>query len=229
MIKDNLDKVFSQIQETAKGCGRNPSEIKLVSASKYADAKGIREAFEAGVRIFGENKVQEAFEKQEFLKDLPIEWQMIGHLQSNKAKLAVKLFSLIHSVDSLGLAQEINKQAAKLNKLQDILIEVNTTGEGQKSGINPEELLNLIKSVTTLKNLKLKGLMTMGKFVENSEVNRQYFKRLKQLFDDINQYLQSVNCNLLTELSMGMTDDFKVAIEEGSTMVRIGRAIWENR
>lgn len=229
MIKDNLDKVFSQILESAKSCGRNPSEIKLVCAGKYADARGIKEAFAAGLRIFGENKVQDAQDKISQLKDLPIEWQMIGHLQSNKAKLAVKLFSLIHSVDSLSLAEELNKQATKISKVQEILIEVNTTGEGQKSGINPDELLNLVKALGDLKNLKLKGLMTMGRVVENPEDNRQYFKRLKQLFDELNSYRLTVNRELLTELSMGMTDDFRIAIEEGSTLVRIGRAIWGNK
>lgn len=226
MIKGNVDRILSQIDEAAQRSGRDASSVTLVCASKYADSDKIRQACDAGIKIFGENKVQSARQKHDQLKDLEIEWHLIGHLQTNKAKQAVELFSLIHSVDSLRLAEELNKQAQKLSKVQDILIEVNTTDEPQKYGIKPAAALELVKSVSLLKNINLKGLMTMGEFTGNPEENRVYFKKLKELFEEVNSYLSTINYRLLTILSMGMTDDFGVAIEEGSMMVRIGRAIW---
>lgn len=226
MISDNINRVLFQIKEAALRSGRDYFGIKLVSASKYVDSNKIHEAFLAGIRIFGENKVQDAGLKQNLLKDLDIEWHMIGHLQSNKSKEAVRIFNLIHSVDSLDLSKEINKQASRINKIQDILLEINITQEKQKYGINPAEALGLVKEIMNLKSLSLRGLMTMGKLIDNPEDNRIYFKRLRQLFEEINHYLLKAKFQPLSILSMGMSNDFEVAIEEGANLVRIGRAIW---
>lgn len=222
MLKENIPKVLSEIKAAAQSCGRDYSAISLVCASKYADAALIKEAFNVGISVFGENKVQDASRKSRELKELDISWHMFGHLQRNKVKVSVELFDLIQSVDSIRLVEEINQKAAAISKRQDILIEVNTTEEPQKYGVDSKEVEELVKACLNLKNISLKGLMTMGKFTSNPENNRIYFKRLKELFDHLNKKL---NLNMYI-LSMGMTDDYKVAIEEGSTMLRIGRAIW---
>jgi pyridoxal phosphate enzyme (YggS family) len=180
---------------------------------------------EAGVRDIGENKVQEALLHYKVLADssyaAKIKWHMIGHLQSNKAKEAVKIFDLIHSVDSLKLAEEINRQAAKINKIQDILIEVKTSPEESKSGISDKEVQGLIKSVLGLKNLRLLGLITMAPADKDPENARPYFRRLRELSGRLD------GDHKFRELSMGMSDDFQIAVEEGGTMVRVGRAVFE--
>jgi len=176
----------------------------------------MEEALEAGVTIFGENRVQDALAKHKVISDRA-SWHLIGHLQTNKAKDAVRIFDLIHSVDSLRLAQEIDKQAGKIGKVQDILIQVNTSGEASKFGIGPEEAAGLIRDAGLLKNISIKGLMTIAPEVEDPETVRPYFTALRELRDFIDRSWQ---------LSMGMSNDFEVAVEEGATLVRVGRAVF---
>ena len=218
MIKQNLDVVKANVKTAAERYDRDAGEITLVCVTKNRSLEDIREAIDCGIADVGENKVQETRFKYRALPS--VKWHMVGHLQTNKAKEAVEIFDLIHSVDSLRLAQEIDKHAAKLNKAQDILIEVNASGEGAKFGISPEGLYALIKSVKSLNNIKIRGLMTMAPIVENPEQARTCFRKLRGLIDSLNDLSMSI-------LSMGMTQDYEVAIEEGATMVRIGTAIFE--
>jgi len=199
-----------------------PPHVTIVAVSKGRSVEQIKEAIEAGIADIGENKVQEALLKY---KDLgpktynlrPIRWHMVGHLQTNKVRDAVKIFDLIQSVDSIRLAREIDKEAAKINKIQDILIEVKTSEEATKFGMPPEQVVDAIKEMRQLKNINIKGLMTIAPLVNNSDKARPYFKVLHELGNKVTG---------ISILSMGMTDDYKVAIEEGSNMVRIGRAIF---
>jgi pyridoxal phosphate enzyme (YggS family) len=186
----------------------------------------VKEAIDAGVAILGENYVQEARDKFNVLSMYPVSWHFIGHLQSNKAKYAVRLFDLIHSVDTLKLARELNKQAKKVNKVQNILIQANISKEPSKSGADVENVASLIKDISILENLSVKGLMTMPPYFNNPEKVRPYFSALRNLRDQIRKALPGV---VLDELSMGMTGDFEVAIEEGATLVRIGTAIFGER
>ena len=226
-LKERLQTLKNRIQAAAKACGRDPATVRLVAVSKTIPAHRVREAIEAGVTILGENYVQEARTKFNELAIYPISWHFIGHLQSNKAKYAVRLFDLIHTVDSLNLARELNKQAEKINKIQNILIQVNIGAESSKSGVLVQETLNLLKEIRVLKNLSVKGLMTMPPFFDAPEKVRPYFSNLRNLSSRLmQQNLPQVNLN---ELSMGMTGDFEVAIEEGATLVRIGTAIFGER
>ncbi len=225
-IAENIKAVREKIEGAAKRVGRNPSDVKLVAVSKTVDIKNIKEAVISGVTILGENRVHEAKLKTQDsrLKTLNIEWHMVGHLQTNKAKTAVQLFDLIHSVDSLHLAEEIDRQARKIGKIQKVLLEVNLAGEKTKHGVSEEDAIDLIKEISKLNNISVEGLMTMPPFSENPEDARPHFKELKNLIDE------AVKAGLgLTELSMGMSNDFEVAIEEGATMVRIGTAIFGER
>lgn len=229
MIKENLLRLREAI----------PAGVTIVAVSKGRSIEEIKEAVRAGVTDIGENKVQEALLKYRELQapnsQLPtIKWHMAGRLQTNKAKDAVKIFDLIQSVDSLHLAVEIDKQAAKINKIQDILIEIKTSPEATKSGLSPEQAIPVIKEIAKLKNISIKGLMTIAPAVGDPEKARPYFRMLRELQDKIRFAVcglrfASLTANRypLTILSMGMTDDFKVAIEEGATMVRLGRAIFE--
>jgi pyridoxal phosphate enzyme (YggS family) len=222
VIRENLEKIRQRIASSCAKAGRLPAEVTLICVSKNRTVEEIREVLEAGVRDIGENKVQEALSHYKAIASnhsgQSIKWHMVGHLQSNKARDAVRIFDLIHSIDSLKLAEEINRQAAKINKVQDILIEVKTSPEESKSGISDKEVQGLVKSVIGLKNLRLSGLMTMAPAVDDPEKARPYFRKLRQLRDKFDG---------LRELSMGMSDDYQVAIEEGATMARIGRAIFE--
>lgn len=224
----NISNVFKRISHAAMRAGRNPEEIKLIAVTKTVSPERIIEAIEAGLRIFGENRVQEAREKiPEILKKCPgitLSWHMIGTLQKNKAKYAVKLFDVIHSVDSKELAIEIHKEAEKTGKIQDTLIEVKLSPEESKHGIRPEELFELLEFTSTLKNLHVMGLMTIPPYSENPEDSRPYFRRLRELFE-----LANTKGFQLKELSMGMSGDFEIAIEEGATMVRIGTALFGER
>lgn len=208
--------------------GREPEEIKLIAVTKTVNISTICEAIEIGLRIFGENRVQEAQNKIEDLKlkfhNANIEWHMIGHLQKNKAKYAVQLFDLIHSVDSAELAKEIDKYAEKIQKIQRILLQVKLSHEDTKHGASEDDLQRLLYEIMGLKNLKLEGFMTIPPFFDESEDARPYFKRLRELRDKF----QAKGFNL-PELSMGMSGDFEIAIEEGATMVRIGTAIFGER
>lgn len=226
MIKDKLNNVRERIKEAAVRSGRSPSEVILVCVTKEAGPEEAKEAIQAGVTDIGENRIQDALRKYELLnKKAGIRWHLIGHLQTNKVKKAVQMFDLIHSVDSPHLAEEIQKEAEKLSKMQSIMIEVNVSGEDTKYGIAPENLEDLIKAISNMKNLMLLGLMTMAPYSENPEDSRQCFRELKRLRED----LSSCNCDNIDmrHLSMGMSGDFEVAIEEGADMVRIGSAIFK--
>jgi pyridoxal phosphate enzyme (YggS family) len=230
MIKDNLSRIRGRISKVCSLINKDPQEITIVAVSKGRTVEQIKEVIEAGITDIGENKVQEALLKYRQLSATSYElralrWHMVGHLQTNKVKEAVKIFNLIHSVDSLHLALEIDKQAAKINKVQDILIEVNTSDEATKFGIKPEGLIGLVKLVSELKNIRLLGLMTIAPIVDNQEKARAYFIRLRGLLEEVNTLGNTHNA--IRILSMGMTDDFEVAIEEGATMLRLGRAIFE--
>mgnify|MGYP001587874406 CR=1 FL=1 len=225
-IADNLKTVTDRIASAAQRAGRDPSSVKLVVVTKTVDATRIREAVAAGSKILGENRVQEAKEKIEELGNVA-SWHLIGHLQTNKAKYAVKLFELIHSVDNRELAGEIDRQAAKINKVQPVLIEVSIAGEASKAGVRSDETMDLIKEAAKLKNIAIHGLMTMPPFSENPEDSRPYFRKLRELAQSTaRKGLPGVS---MKELSMGMSGDFEVAIEEGATMVRVGTAIFGSR
>jgi pyridoxal phosphate enzyme (YggS family) len=226
-IKDRLKNVLAQIEKAALACGRNPEEIRLVAVSKTKPVEKVLEAIDAGVTILGENFVQEAENKVQALSSYPVSWHFIGHLQRNKAKYAVRLFELIHSVDSLKLAQELDKQAKKLNKTQKILIQVNIASESTKSGATTEETLQLIWDISRLENLSVRGLMTLPPFFDDPESVRPYFIELAKLREHVSS--QSIPNVAMDDLSMGMTGDFKVAIACGATLVRIGTAIFGRR
>jgi len=226
-LKQRLEHIKERIRQAAKSCNRNPDSIRLVAVSKTVPAETVKEAIEAGATILGENYVQDAREKFDALVHYPVSWHFIGHLQSNKAKYAVRLFDLIHSVDSLKLARALNKEAKKVDKIQPILVQVNISGEDTKSGISAEDAPGLISEISHLKNLSIKGLMTMPPYFYQPEKVRPYFAALRELRDQMKK--QSLPNVSLEELSMGMTGDFEVAIEEGATLVRIGTAIFGER
>lgn len=232
MIRDNLLRINEKISLTCSKVNRNPDEISIVAVAKSRTSEQIKEAIEAGIIDIGENRVQEALPKfNEIAKQLnneqQIKWHMVGHLQTNKVKEAVKIFNLIHSVDSLHLAVEIDKQAARINKIQNILVEVKTSGEATKFGLEPDNAAEIIREISGLKNIKVDGLMTIAPLVDNPEKARPYFRMLRELRNSINTL--QITPYELRILSMGMTDDFGVAIEEGSTMVRLGRAVFSRQ
>jgi pyridoxal phosphate enzyme (YggS family) len=228
LLLENIKNAYRKISYAAIRSGRSPFDVKLVAVTKTIGIDKIEEAADLGLRVFGENRVQEAEGKISNLKsrilNSIIEWHLIGHLQRNKAKTAVQLFDLIHSLDSTRLAEELNKYAERANKIQRVLIEVKLSGEETKHGVSKEGLMSLIKDVSEMKNLKLEGLMTMPPFFYKAEMARPFFRELRELRDDAEK-----SGYQLTELSMGMTNDFEVAIEEGATMVRIGTGIFGER
>ena len=224
MIAENLAILRQKIDETCKRSGRNPDEVKLIAVSKYFGIASIVDAKNCGLTDFGENRAQELTLKFEKLRN-DVTWHFIGTLQTNKVKYVVNSSELIHSVDSLELVEEINKRAEKIGKIQKILFEVKTSEEETKSGLETEtEVLNLVKRCSELKNLELKGLMTMAPLTDDTNIIRKSFRDLRNLKDRINN--KGYN---LTELSMGMTSDFEIAIEEGATMIRVGSAIFGDR
>lgn len=227
MIKDNIDKVNKKIRAVCSRINYNPEEIVLVGISKYADVSLMNEAIAAGLIHIGENRVQDAKQKfSELIAGHPIVRHMVGHLQTNKVKTAVEIFDLIESVDSVKLAQEIQKQAEKSNKKISVLAQVNVSGEEQKSGMAPDEIDEFIKQVVEFDHITVQGLMTIGPLTEDRDVVRDCFRRLKIIFDQIkNQYYSDQRLEM-KYLSMGMSGDFEMAIEEGANMVRIGRAIF---
>ena len=226
-MHDALKEINQRIRNAANACGRDPAEIRLVAVSKTVPAEHIRPAVEAGVSILGENYIQEAGEKIEQLSDLDVSWHFIGHLQSNKAKFAVRWFDLIHTVDTVKLAREISKQAAKLDKVQNILIQVNIGMEASKSGIAEAETIALMREISGFENIAVKGLMTIPPYFDAPEMVRPYFKALAALRDRISA--ETIPNVSMKELSMGMSGDFEAAICEGSTLVRIGTAIFGDR
>lgn len=253
-IKKRLKEINDQIRQAALGCGRDPEEITLIAVSKKKSVEAIIQAINDGVKTLGENYIQEAVDKIDLIakqttslkidealkpdnakkqdsvikkKKGDVAWHFIGHLQSNKAKVAVKYFDLIHTVDTLKLAQEINRHAEKAEKIQNILIQVNISQEETKSGTTAAEAIELAEAVSHLKNISLRGVMGMPPFFDDPERARPYLRKLTQVRDAIKR--ENISGIYMDHLSMGMSDDFRVAIEEGSTMVRIGTAIFGSR
>ena len=229
-IAENLKRVRERIAAAAHRGGRNSEEITLMAVTKTFPAERIREAYDAGHRLFGENRVQEFAEKAGALRDLSdAEWHMIGHLQSNKAGKAAELFSGVDSIDSLKLAEKLNAAAEKLNKKVDVLIEINVGGEEAKSGVGPDapELQKILQAASGLRNLRIRGLMTIPPFTEDPQQARRYFRKLRDLRDKI--AAQKLPAVAMEVLSMGMSHDFEVAIEEGATCVRVGTGIFGER
>lgn len=226
MISENLVQVRKNIVKACERAGRDPDTVSLIAVSKTKPVAMLREAYDAGCRDFGENKVQEIMDKFPVMSS-EVRWHMIGHLQRNKVKYIVDKAALIHSVDSLRLAEEISREASKRQIRADILLEVNIAGESSKFGVLPQDTENLAREISALPSLQIKGLMTVAPFVENPEDNRQYFARLRQLSVDIGRKnIDNVNMNVL---SMGMTGDYMVAVEEGATIVRVGTGIFGER
>lgn len=227
MLIDRYEQVLKRVRDAARKADRAPDTIRVVGVSKTVSAERVKTAIQAGVTILGENYVQEARKKFNTLAALPASWHFIGHLQTNKAKYAVRMFDLIHSVDRVRLAHALNKQAQKINKVQDILIQVNISGEQTKSGTAADSLFELMDRLAAFDNLRVMGLMTMPPFFNAPEKVRPYFSALRDLKNRLEIHAWS-NVNL-RELSMGMTGDFEVAIAEGATLVRIGTAIFGER
>ena len=226
MIQDNYLSVKDRVKQACMRASRDEKEVLLIAVSKTRTFDEIDEAAKAGARVFGENKPQELREKADALNK-EYEWHMIGHLQTNKIKYIVERAALIHSVDSYRLAEAVNKEAEKRNMTANILVQVNIAEEESKFGLNLEEVEALIRQIALLKHVKIKGLMTVPPFVENPEDNRVHFQNMRHLFIDIKEKnIDNVDMN---ELSMGMTGDFEVAIEEGATMVRVGTGIFGER
>ena len=226
MIRENLSAVEEKIANACRKAGRNRGEVTLGAVSKTKPLSDLREAYEAGAREFGENKVPELTDK---IPELPsdIRWHMIGHLQRNKVKYIVGKVSMIHSVDSFRLAEEISREAVRKDTTVEILIEVNVAGEESKYGVSPEDAPELVEKIASLPAIKIQGLMTIAPFTENPEENRPFFRKLKQLCVDIERKnIDNVN---MAVLSMGMTGDYSVAIEEGATCVRVGTGIFGER
>lgn len=226
MIQTNLNHVKERIQMACSSSGRKEEEVTLIAVSKTKPVEMLKEAYDAGVRDFGENKVQEILEKAPQLPQ-DIRWHMIGHLQKNKVKQVIDKVVLIHSVDSVALAEQIEKEAAKKDLQVDILLEVNVAGEESKFGFSPEEVEEAIRSISVFPHVHIKGLMTIAPFVENSEENRDVFQKLYQL--NVDMQMKNIDNVSMTVLSMGMTGDYEVAVEEGAGMIRVGTGIFGGR
>lgn len=222
-VLDNLNEIRSKIDAAAAKTGRKGADVRLIAVTKGVKAERIREAVDAGLGSLGENRVQEAEEKTAAL-GMPVEWHMIGHLQTNKAKTAAELFSVVQSVDSLKLAQKLSQEAQALNKTLRILLEVNVSGEEQKHGFGPDELYGVVGQIAALPALKTEGLMGMAPNTQDTAPRREAFKKLKGLFI-VCKGLKYPTVEMKT-LSMGMSDDYEIAVEEGANMVRIGRALF---
>jgi pyridoxal phosphate enzyme (YggS family) len=225
-IRDNLESVRQRLARAALAAGRDPGEITLVAVTKTFPPETILEGIEAGITIIGENRVQEASRKFDVIGPR-VQWHLVGHLQSNKAKKAVEIFSLIHSIDSLETAREVGRRAMEAGKVQDILAEVNTSGEPQKYGVPPPQALDFIQTLSQVPGIRLMGLMTVGPLTEDSQAVRQAFRQLFRLFQEAKS-LALKNAEM-RYLSMGMSGDFELAIAEGSNLVRIGSAIFGSR
>jgi len=224
MIKENISKIKQRIERAAEKSGQNIEDIRIVCVTKYAQVTHIQEVIQEGILDLGENRLQEAFEKIEALKEYSLRWHLVGHLQSNKVKKAVRNFELIHSLDSLKLALLIDKEAAKINKIQRVLIQVNTQGQGGTFGLLEEEVQPLLEKIKSLNSLEVYGLMTIAPLAQTSEESRSYFRKLRELKIRLEKEVEGIK---LPILSMGMSQDFEVAVEEGANMLRIGRAIFE--
>jgi pyridoxal phosphate enzyme (YggS family) len=248
MMKENIQNIEQRIQAACERAGRKRSEVTLIAVSKTKPKEMLQEAYDLGMRDFGENKVQELVQKYEDLDGVfpeKVNWHLIGHLQRNKVKYIVDKTAMIHSVDSMRLAEQIEEEAAKKNLVCDVLIEVNIADEDTKFGVDAKDVLPLFEEMSRLSHLRVRGLMTVAPYVENPEKNREYFKKLRHLYVDIKSKNTDNNCdgNIMDDkvsqlrksleyfdtLSMGMTGDFEVAIEEGATMVRVGTGIFGER
>ena len=226
MLKENLAKVEENIQAACDRAGRKREEVTLIAVSKTKPVEMLQEAYDLGVRVNGENKAQELASKYEVLpKD--IHWHMIGHMQRNKVKYIIDKVSMVHSVDSVRLAEAIEKEAAKKDICMPVLIEVNVAGEESKFGLSVEEVLPFLEEISSYEHLQVQGLMTIAPFVANPEENREVFQKLKKLSVDI--AAKNINNVNMSVLSMGMTNDYQVAVEEGATMVRVGTGIFGER
>ena len=226
MLRENFRQVEENIRRACGRAGRDPGDVTLIAVSKTKPVELLREAYDLGTRVFGENKVQEIVEKYEALpKD--IHWHMIGHLQRNKVKYIIDKVDLIHSVDSVRLAETIEKEAAKHDLTANILLEVNVAEEESKFGLKVDEVEQVVDEIAKFSHIKVCGLMTIAPFVENPEENRPYFRRLRNLSVDIGG--KNVDNVTISILSMGMTNDYEVAIEEGATMVRVGTGLFGAR
>lgn len=226
MLKENLANVEKNIEQACKNAGRSRDEVTLIAVSKTKPVEMLQEIYDENIRDFGENKVQELCSKMEQLPS-DIRWHMIGHLQRNKVKYLIGKVVLIHSVDSLRLAEQIEHEAAKADIVMPVLIEVNVAEEESKFGTTSEAAMQLVEAVSKLPHIKIRGLMTIAPFTDNPEDNRIYFRKLKQLSVDIKS--KNIDNVDMDELSMGMTGDYEVAIEEGATMVRVGTGIFGKR
>ena len=229
-VAENIARVQQRIASAARRAGRNPAEVTLMAVSKTFPPERIRAAYAAGLRLFGENRVQEFSSKADALRDLDdADWHLIGHLQTNKSAKAVELFTAVDSVDSVRLAEKLNVAAEKAGKTLPVLIEINVGGEEAKSGVAPdsEELGQMLRAAASLSHLRVRGLMTVPPYTDDPEGARQFFRQLAEIRDQIaRRQLPSISMDVL---SMGMSHDFEVAIEEGSTCVRVGTAIFGER
>lgn len=224
-ISDNIKEVLEQVKTAAAQANRDPSEIKIVAVTKTVPVERIREAVDAGLTVLGENRVQELTAKYPLVEG--VEWHLIGHLQSNKVKYIVDKVSLFHALDSLSLAEEINKRMAPLGRAMDVLIQVNVAGEGTKFGIKPEETRDFVDAVRKLPGLKIRGLMTIGPFVADPEEVRPVFRRLRLLAEEVKTIgFPGVE---MRHLSMGMSNDYIIAVEEGATLLRLGSVLFGPR
>ena len=226
MVAENLAQVQKNINESCNKINRDPNEVTLIAVSKTKPVEMLKEAYDAGARVFGENKVQEIVDKYDQMPS-DVKWHMIGHLQRNKVKYIVDKVAMIHSVDSLRLAETIEKEAAKKAVIVPILIEVNVAQEESKFGLKPEEVLPLIEQIADFSHIRIKGLRTIAPYVDNAEENREIFRELKKLSVDI--AAKNINNVNMSVLSMGMTGDYMVAVQEGATMVRVGTGIFGAR
>jgi pyridoxal phosphate enzyme (YggS family) len=226
-IRENIEEIIKRKNEAALRCGKNPEDITIIAVSKTVDGSRAREAVIGGLDNLGENRVQEIMNKYDELQDLPVKWHMIGHLQKNKVKYIIDKVELIHSVESIELAAEINKRASQHNIISNILIELNIGEEESKFGINENSVYDFVGSLERFENIKVMGLMTVAPFCENPEDIRWVFKKMKEIFDKISA--MNLKNTQMKYLSMGMTNDFEIAIEEGSNIVRIGTAVFGKR
>jgi len=224
-LKANLENVRERVKQAAIRSGRTEKDIKIVAVTKTVNTDVIQKALEYGVTDIGENKVQEILEKQDIIK-AECNWHLIGHLQRNKVKYIIDKVAMIHSLDSVELAAEINKRACAAGRVMDVLVQVNVSGEETKHGISPVEVSDFLKKVSVFKNIKVRGLMTMAPYADKESV-RPVFRTLKKIFVDMaNENIDNIN---MEYLSMGMSNDFEVAIEEGANIVRIGTSIFGQR
>ncbi len=226
MLKENLAAVEQKIQAACARAGRSRNEVTLIAVSKTKPVEMLAEVYDAGIRDFGENKPQELRDKHPQLPG-DIRWHMIGHLQRNKIKYIIDKVCMIHSVDSVRLAQAIDEAAGKLGIVMPVLVEVNVAGEESKDGIRPEETEDFVREISVLPNIRVEGLMTIAPYTENPEENRPYFRKLSKLCVDIKE--KNIDNVSMCSLSMGMTGDYEIAIEEGATMVRVGTGIFGER